>query len=236
MENSLIISETNPKSPVAEAYRILRSNLQFSSINKEYKKLQITSSGPSEGKSTTVANLGTVMAQAGAKVIIVDCDLRRAVQHQIFGLANVAGLTNVLVGGQELDQVIQQTKLPNLQVLTSGPLPPNPAELLGSPKAREVLEAVAAKADIVLIDSPPVLMVADAPIISSIVDGTIMVIKSAKTKIEAVKQAKERLDKANATIVGTVLNAVESSHGSYYYYDSYYYGDNTQKQIASTKF
>jgi capsular exopolysaccharide synthesis family protein len=175
------------------------------------------------------------MAQAGARVIVLDCDLRRAEQHHLFGLTNGKGLTHVLVGGAEINEVIRETRVPNLKVVTSGPLPPNPAELLGSVKTKELLEKLAEEADIVLIDSPPMLVVADAAILSSIVDGVILVIKSAKTKIEEVKQAKERLEKANARIIGTVLNAVRSSHGSYYYYDYYEYGEESKKETAVTK-
>lgn len=233
MDKSKVISELNPKSPVAEAFRILRTNLQFTAIDKPFKTILVTSASPSEGKSSTVANLGTVLAQAGHKVIIVDCDLRKASQHVHFGLPNNSGLTNILVGGMELGLVLRDTNQPNLKVITSGPIPPNPAELLGSTKTKELLEKLTTLADIVLVDSPPVLAVADAPILSAMVDGTLMVIRSAKTKIEAVKQAKDRLEKANSRIIGAVLNAVESAHGGYYY-DYAYYGDST-KQAAAAK-
>jgi protein-tyrosine kinase len=235
MDNNKIVSGINPKSPVAEAFRILRTNLQFSTVDKPFKSILITSAGPGEGKSTTAANLGTVMAQTGAKVILVDCDLRRAELHRLFNLPNDEGLTNVLVGGLDIKLVLRDTWLPNLKVITSGPLPPNPAELLGSEKTREVLAKLKEMADIILVDSPPVLMVADATLLSSIVDGVILVIKSAKTKIDAAKQAKERLENANARIVGTVLNAVESSNGYYYYYNSSYYGDKGKKEAAAAK-
>lgn len=234
MDKSKVISELNPKSPVAEAFRIIRTNLQFSAVDKSFKTLLVTSAGPSEGKSSTIANLGAVMAQAGARVIIVDCDLRRAEQHRMFNLPNDTGLTNILVGGMEIGAVLKDTKLPNLQVITSGPLPPNPAELLGSDKTRELLEKLTEMADIVLVDSPPTLMVADAALLSSIVDGVVLVIKSAKTKIDAIKQAKERLEKANARIVGTVLNAVENSHG-YYYYNYSYYDERGKKETAASR-
>lgn len=235
MENSKVISAINPKSPVAEAYRILRTNLQFTAVDKALKTILVTSADPSEGKSTTVANLGTVMAQIGAKVIIIDCDLRRSEQHKLFDLPNNTGLTNILVGGLETNQVLTNTKVPNLKVITSGPLPPNPAELLGSEKTPELLNKLTEMADIVLVDSPPILMVADAAILSSLVDGVILVIKSAKTKLEAIKQAKERLGKANARIVGTVLNGVESSH-SYYYYNHSYYSESSKREAAAAKF
>lgn len=233
MDKNRVISELNPKSPVAEAYRILRTNLQFTAVDKPFKTILVTSASPAEGKSSTVANLGTVLAQAGHKVVIVDCDLRKASQHVHFGLPNNIGLTNVLVGGMEMGLVLRDTQQPNLKVITSGPIPPNPAELLGSTKIKEMFEKLSTIADIVLVDSPPVLAVADAPILSTLVDGTVLVIRSAKTKIDAVKQAKERLEKANSRIIGAVLNAVESSHGSYGYYDYAYYGEPTKQAAAA---
>lgn len=219
MEKSRVISELNPKSPAAEAFRILRTNLQFSTVEKPFRTLLVTSAGPSEGKSTMVANLGMVMAQAGARVIIVDCDLRQGDQHRIFNLPNGIGLTDVLAGRTGLDRVLRDTREMKLKVVTSGSMPPNPAELLGSDKMREVLENLTGMVDIVLLDSPPALMVADASLLSSIVDGVVLIIKAGKTKIEAIRQAKERLNKANARIMGTVLNAVEGSN-NYYNYDS----------------
>lgn len=233
MEQSKIISELNPKSPAAEAYRILRTNLQFSTVDKPLQTLLVSSAGPSEGKSYTVANLGAVMAQAGARVIVVDCDLRRAKQHTLFNKPNTVGLTNVLVGQAELRQVVQDTGVPNLSLLTSGPLPPNPAELLGSAKTKDVFSQLTELADLVLLDSPPVLVVADATILSALVDGVVLVIRAARTKTDAMKQAKERLVNANARIVGTIMNAVEGSGGYYYYYGSGYYGESGRQAAAA---
>lgn len=236
MSNLKVISEINPKSPVAEAFRILRTNLQFSAVDKSLKTLLVTSAGPGEGKSTTTANLATVMAQAGVRVIIIDCDMRRAEQHRLFDLPNDRGLTNILVGGLQPEHVIQETKIPNLRIITSGPLPPNPAELLDSGKAKELWVKVAGMADVLILDSPPVLMVADATILSSVTDGVILVIKSARTKIDALKQTKNRLEKANARIVGTVLNAVESSNSNYYYNSNYYTcGEKNNHEVAAAK-
>lgn len=232
MNNHKVMSQLSPKSHVAEAFRILRTNLQFLIAEERFKSLLVTSPGPSEGKSTNVANLAVVMAQSEVKVILLDADLRRAELHHLFDLPNDAGLTNVLVGSMEISEVLQKTKLPNLRVITSGPLPPNPAELIDSEKTKEVIANLADMADIVLIDAPPVLAVADAAILSSIVDGCILVVKSAKTKTEDIKHAKERLDKANARIVGTVLNAIDRSNGKYSY-DAYY--GNTMKEISAGK-
>ena len=234
MVTNKVMSEMNPRSPVAEAFRILRTNLHFSTLDHDLKSLLITSPGPSEGKSTITANLGIVMAQTGARVILVDCDLRRGEQHRLFNLPNEKGLANLLAGSMEIGEVLRNTRLPTLKIITSGPAPLNPAELLGSGKITSLLADLSEMVDFVLIDSPPALMVADAAILSSIVDGCILVIRTAQTKIEAVKQAKERLDKANARIVGTVLNAVEGFIG-YDYYDSYYCGKKHRKEIATCK-
>lgn len=234
MANNKVMSDINPRSHVAEAFRILRTNLHFSTVDHNLKSLLVTSPGPSEGKSTITANLAIVMAQTGARVILADCDLRWAEQHRLFNLPNETGLTNVLAGSMEISDVLKNTRLPSLKVVTCGPVPPNPAELLGLEKTSRVLEQLSEMADIVLIDSPPTLMVADAAILSSIVDGCVLVIKTAETKMEAVRQAKERLDKANARIVGAVLNAVEGFIG-YDYYHSYYYGKKNRKEIATGK-
>lgn len=232
MDNNKVMSEVNPRSYVAEAFRILRTNLQFITGGNSLKALLITSPGPSEGKSTVAANLGTVLAQNGARVILMDCDLRFSEQHLLFNLPNNTGISNVLAGQMDISQILKETRVPGLRVITSGPLPPNPAELLDSEKAKEVLAELSEMSDIVLVDSPPALMVADAAIMSSLVDGCMLVIRAGKTKIDAVKQAKERLDKANAKIIGTVLNAVEGLSG-YYYHDSHYYGKRNRKEIAA---
>ncbi len=232
MNNCKVMCELNPRSHAAEAFRILRASLQFSTVDQSIKSLLITSPGPAEGKSTITANLGIVMAQAGARVILLDCDLRWPEQYRLFRVPNDNGLTDVLMGNMDLSQVLKDTSQPNLKIVTSGSLPPNPSELLASEKTTEIFAELNDMADIILIDSPPILMVADVAIISSIVDGCVLVIKSAKTKIDAVKQAKERLDKANARIVGTVLNAMESTE-VYHYYDSYYYEKYNRKETAA---
>lgn len=206
MVGDKLISELSSRSKEAEAFRIIRTNLQFLAVHRPFKTLLITSSGPFEGKSTLTANLGIVMAQAGLKVIIVDCDLREAKQHVIFSLPNDTGLTTVLLGSADLDLVIQDTDLPNLKVVTGGPQPPNPAELLNSPKASQVFFELSAAADIVLVDSPSVLTVSDTVVLSSMLDGVIMVIRTGKTRIDVFSRAKDRLQKANARIIGTVLN------------------------------
>lgn len=234
MRNKKVIAEINPNSYAAEAFRILRTNLQFSTLDHSIKALLITSPGPSEGKSTIVANMGMVMAQTGARVILLDCDLRWGDQHNLFNLPCTTGLSNVLMGCMEISQVMKVTAMPNLKVITCGPLPSNPSELLGSERMKSVLAELGTMADFVLIDSPPTLTVADSAILSSIVDGCLLVIRSAQTKIEDLKQAKERLDQANARIVGTVLNGVDKSEG-YFNYGSYYTGKKYKKEVAAVK-
>jgi capsular exopolysaccharide synthesis family protein len=177
-------------------------------VDKPFKSLLITSAGPMEGKTDTVANLGTVLAQTGIRVIIVDCDLRRPELHTKFGLSNNKGLTNLLVGSAGIEDVLQDTSIPGLQVVTSGPMAPNPSELLQSEKAKSVLAELADMADFVLSDSPPALIRSDAAVLSSLLDGVLLVIKAGKTKIDAVKQAGDRLKRVNARIIGTVLNGV----------------------------
>lgn len=226
-----LITSTKPKSPIAEAYRTLRTNLHFSSLDNSYKTIMVTSAGPAEGKSTTLANLGVAMAQAGMNVLIVDCDLRKPVQHKTFDLSNQAGLTNVLVDNINLNQAIQSTTVDNLSMLTSGPIPPNPSELLGSERMGQVLEQLKENYDTVLIDCPPAVAVTDAAVLSSRVDGVILVLRAGVAKIDMAKQAKELIEKANGKFIGTVLYGVNFSGEDYHYY--YYYGEKKgQKQHA----
>lgn len=232
MGNKKGMTELNTNSIAAEAFRILRTNLQFSTLDHSLKTLLVTSPSPSEGKSTIVANMGLVMAQTGARVILLDCDLRWGDQHNLFNLPCTTGVSNLLTGRMEISQVIKDTAMPNLKVITCGPLPSNPSELLGSGRMKSLLAELGKIADFVLIDSPPTLMVADSVILSSIVDGCLLVIRSAKTKIEELRQAKDRLDQANARIVGTVLNGVDKSEG-YFNYVSYYYGKKQRKKVAA---
>ena len=225
-----LVTHYNPKSPVAEAYRILRTNLNFAGLDRPFKTLLITSAGPSDGKSTTLGNLGIAMAQAGVATLIIDCDLRKPMQHKIFNQHNLKGFTNLLVDrsvtGEEL---IRDTEIPRLKLLTSGPIPPNPSELLASKRTFQVIEELQEKFQLILIDSPPVAAVADAAILAAKVDGVIVVIRSHVTRLDLATQAKSLLDKANANILEEVLNGVPMSGDDYYYY--YYYGHgNTKKK------
>ena len=209
------------RTPAAEAYRVLRTNLQFSTLDA--RALLVSSANPKEGKTTTVANLGVAIAQTGQRVIVVDSDLRRPALHGIFGLSSAAGLTNaLLLGGQDLEQLLQQTRFENLRVLASGPLPPNPAELLNSPRMDSVIQTLRQRADILLFDSPPTGAVADASILAAKVDGAILVVDAGRPRAEALRSACEALSRSKTKVLGAVLNKLTDRGGGYYTYGSYY--------------
>jgi capsular exopolysaccharide synthesis family protein len=218
-----LFSHTQPKSAIAEAFRILRTNLSFASFKRSNKVIMITSPGTEEGKSTVTINLGVVMAQAHSRVLIVDCDLRKPVMHDYFLLDKFSGLTNMLVQDLEPEDVIKETDVERLFVIPSGPIPPNPSELLGSAKMAEFLAKVANKFDIVLLDTPPVIAVTDAVLLTPMADSVILVLKSGQTRIEMAKIAKERLKNAARKSISIVLNGTISydrAYKNYYYYDS----------------
>ncbi|MDN5293587.1 MAG: protein-tyrosine kinase [Eubacteriales bacterium] len=226
MKHEKLITHTNPKSPVAEAYRTLRTNIQFSSLDRPLKTIVVTSAGPGEGKSTIVANFAITLAQAGQRVILVDCDLRKPRLHKLFGISR-NGLTNVLVGNLPIEEVLWPTAVPGLLLIPSGPLPPNPAELLGSQKMQNFIEQVSKMGDIVLFDTPPVIAVTDAALLASRVDGVLLVLRAGEVDRRMALQAKEALENARARIIGVVLNDVENSGGSGYYY---YYGEGGKRR------
>jgi len=234
-KHATIITHNNPKSPVSEAYRVLRTNIQFSGVDKPLKTILVTSSGPMEGKTTTIANLAVIFAQCGNKVLLVDTDLRRPMLHKVFMLLNDRGLTNLLTSQNNTVSFIQHDVVKNLDVLTSGTIPPNPSELLSSNAMKNFIEKVKNTYDIILMDSPPVGSVTDASIISTYADGTILVIKSGKTEIETVKRAKELLEKINANIIGVVLNNIDKKVIGSNYYPYYYYGADEKKKKRRNK-
>ncbi|WP_394172428.1 CpsD/CapB family tyrosine-protein kinase [Guptibacillus hwajinpoensis] len=213
-----LLTHQNPKSPIAEQYRTIRTNIQFAAVEEEIRTIMVTSSGPMEGKSTTIANLGVVLAQQGKRVLIADTDLRKPTVHYTFRVMNTRGLTNVLTRQAELTDVTLETEVPNLEVLTSGPVPPNPSELLGSKAMDTLIEEALSHYDIILFDCPPVLAVADSQIIANKVQGTVLVISSGTTEREAAIKAKERLESAKGKLLGVVLNRKKMKDGSYYYY------------------
>mgnify|MGYP000971263697 CR=1 FL=1 len=229
LEKDTIITYNNPKSPVSEAYRVLRTNIQFLSVDKPLKTILVTSSGPKEGKTTTIANLAVILAQGGNKVLLIDTDLRKPMLHKVFLLLNDRGLTNLLTLQKDAMSFIQHDVVKNLDILTSGRIPPNPSELLSSNAMKSFLENVKNKYDIVLMDSPPVGGITDASIISTYADGTILVVKSGKTEIDAVKIAREILDNVNANIIGVVLNHLDKKAVGNNYYPYYYYNDDEEK-------
>jgi capsular exopolysaccharide synthesis family protein len=217
-----IITDVNPKSPISEAYRTLRTNLDFSSIDEQLQVIMLTSAGPGEGKSTTAANLAVAYAQADKKVLLIDADLRKPTMHHIFEKTNRLGLTNVISGQQKVKDVILQTHIHNLSILTSGPIPPNPSEILASKRMNVLIEEMKLIYDMIIFDTPPALAVTDAQIVATKCDGVILVIDSGKVKREVVLKTKASLLQVQARILGAVLNNMERGiEGSYYYY---YYG------------
>ncbi len=218
-----------PRSIASEAYRTLRTNLGFAGIDQAFRSILVSSPSPKDGKSTVTANLGVVMAQAGSRVIIVDCDLRKPVQHHIFKLNNHQGFTNCLMMEASLDKVIQKAipELGNLHILTSGPIPPNPAEMLNSQRVREFWPMLLQHYDFVLVDAPPVLAVADASILASQMDGVIMVTRYGVTRKDQVQQTRETFQKANANLIGVVLNQAKIGGDDYNYYYYYSGADST---------
>ncbi|MCP3739695.1 CpsD/CapB family tyrosine-protein kinase [Rossellomorea sp. BNER] len=213
-----LVTNANPKSPISEQFRTLRTNIEYSAIDQPYRSIMVTSTGPGEGKSTTVANLAVVYAQQGKKVLLVDADLRKPTLHYTLQLLNNSGLTSVLTKQVRLLDAVQQTRIENLDGLTSGPIPPNPAELLGSKGMDDTLEEIYKLYDMVLFDTPPVMAVTDPQILSNKCHGTILVTSSGHTDIEGAKKAKELLTSAKAKLLGVVLNNKDSKDTNFYYY------------------
>lgn len=213
-----------PRSGVAEAYRTLRTNIEFASVDAPIQTILVTSSTPGEGKTTTAANLAVVFAQAGRRVILVDADLRKPGIHLVFDVPNAHGLTTLLRSDQPLDSITQATEQENLRILTTGPLPPNPAELMGSKRMQTVLDRLKVGVDLVIFDSPPLQAVADSAVVSSFMDATLFVIDARRGRRSAVRQGRETLAKAGANVIGAVLNRIPAgAHSGYadYYGGSY---------------
>jgi protein-tyrosine kinase len=213
-----LISFYSPRAAISEQYRTIRTNIQFSSVDESIQSIMVTSSGPEEGKSTTVANLAVVFAQTGKKVLLIDADLRKPTVHYTFQVDNLLGLTNVLTKQSSMEDAVNSTKVENLFVLTSGPIPPNPAELLGSKAMDDLLEMAMTVYDIVIFDTPPVLAVTDAQILANKCNGTILVVNSGKTEVEPAVKAKELLLSSKGKLLGVVLNQKNANDSQYYYY------------------
>lgn len=224
IRSNKLITALPPRSPIAESYRTLRTNIQFAAVDQEnIKTILVTSTQPGEGKTVTSSNLSIVMAQTELKTVYVHADLRRPTGHKIFGVNNLKGLTTYLGGHISIEEIVQDTDIPNLKVITSGPIPPNPAELLASKKMEKFLDELKKKFDMIIIDTPPLLAVTDATILSKKVDGCLLVVSSGLTSKEMALKAKQQLLNANATILGVVLNNKKLSkkeYSNYYYYES----------------
>jgi succinoglycan biosynthesis transport protein ExoP len=218
-----LIAAHEPHSLVTEAYRNLRTNVRVSSVDEPLRTLVVTSPNASEGKTTTLANLGVVMAQAGNRVVLVDTDLRRSTLHKKFEVPNREGLTNALLEDEPvLDGWLRETEIENLRVLTSGPLPPNPSELLGSQKMRQLIERLKDEADIILFDTPPILMLSDASVLALETDGVLLIAEAGRTRRTTARQAVERLQQLGVNVVGVVLNRVRPQRAKGYGYYQYY--------------
>lgn len=217
IESGLVVLR-DPGSPAAEAYRTLRTNIQFSSLDTPLRTLLITSSGPDEGKSTTLANLAITIAQAEQHVIVVDCDLRRPTLHTLFHLPNDTGLTNAIIDPDEAPLPLQETPVAGLQLLASGALPPRPADLLGSRRMVTLIERLRNAADMVLFDTPPVTAVTDAAVLARRMDGVLLVLKAGRTRRDRAREAHHLLEKVKANIIGVVLNNARLETGYEYYH------------------
>ncbi|GFR35679.1 CpsD/CapB family tyrosine-protein kinase [Thermobrachium celere] len=231
-----LVTLAKPKSPISEAYRTLRTNIQFSALDKKIKKIVITSSGPAEGKTSTALNLAITLAQNGHKTLLLDCDMRKPSIHKRMKISNLNGLSDILLGESSIEDATTNVELEHLYIITAGTKPPNPAELLSSQKMINFLNSIEEKYEYIIIDTPPVLMVTDAQILSKYADGTILVVASREAEKNGVKRAKELLEKVDANILGVVLNKLDTSKKGYYgYYYNYYYGSEPDKRTKSKK-
>lgn len=217
-----IIAKYDPKSPISEQYRTIRTNILFSNVDEEIRTIMVTSSGPGEGKSTTTANLAVVFAQQGKTVLLVDADLRKPTVHYTFNTLNTLGLTSVLTNQVPIMEAVQTIDEKNLFIMPSGPIPPNPSELLSSRAMQYFIEQALEQFDVILFDTPPVLAVTDAQILSNICQGSIVVVSSGMTEKDALIKTKELLSASNGKILGVVLNNKKIDKNSNYYY----YGTN----------
>jgi len=218
-----LITVKDTKAMASESFRGIRTGILFSSVDTPPKVILVTSAAPSEGKTICIANLAVTMAQDGSKVIILDCDMRRPRVHHVFQLPKDKGMSGLIAGKNKLDDVIFSTGIENLDVIPSGPVPPNPAEIIGSKKMTELLEELKTRYDKILIDSPPVMAVTDSLLLAGMSDGVVLIIKTGLTARQMVKNALEQIESVKAKVLGAVLNAIKADKDSYYYYQYYYY-------------
>lgn len=230
MQNGVrLIVAAHPKSPISEQFRTVRTNVEFMAVDKEMKTLAFTSSSISEGKSTVAANTAVAWAQQGKRVVLVDADMRRPTAHSTFDLNNIVGLSTILASRQrefELSDVVRPSGIENLEVITSGPIPPNPSELLNSGRMRQLLKVLEGHYDIVVVDAPPMLQVTDAQILAGRVDGVILVVRQGVAQKAAVRRCVQLMKMAKANLLGFVMNDVNSVDGAYGYGYGYGYGQD----------
>lgn len=220
----MFVVEKKPKSIAAESYRTLRTNIQYSSFDKEYKTIVVTSSEPGEGKSTTSGNLALAMAQGESRVLLIDCDMRKPSLHKRFRISNTHGLTDLLLHKKTMEEVMIKYN-ENLTVVPAGRVSPNPSEMLGSKAMGSFLEEMKKHFDYIIMDTPPLGAVTDAQVLSTKVDGTVLVVKAGSTKRDVVMNSVNLIKSVNGMFIGTVLNGVENSKNKYYYY----YGNEEDK-------
>lgn len=228
----LPITQTNPKSPVSEAFRTIRTNLQFAGVAENTQAVLVTSSAPGEGKTSLCANLAAVTAQAGSRVLLIDADMRKPQVHHRFQISNLDGLSSVLIKERTLQQVITGTQTPNLFLLPSGPIPPNPSEMLASHAMKTLVEDCRKEFDYIFIDSSPVLAVSDPLILASITDGTLFVVDAKQTNRNMARQAVSSLHQVQARLLGVVLNRVTKDSGDTYYYSAYSYYSSGSSSVT----
>ncbi len=218
-----LITIREPRSPIAESYRTLRTNVSFASVDRPLRTLMVTSAEPADGKSTTICNLGVVLAQSGKRILVADCDLRRPRIHTYFGLPNRQGMSTMIAHSEPLGNVRKSTPVEGLSVVTSGSLPPNPSELMGSQKLLSIFQNMLQSADMILIDTPPTLTVSDAATLAPSLDGVLLVIKPGTTRVSALKQTLDQFRQVNARVIGVVLNDVVTRGNPYGYHYNYYH-------------
>ena len=238
-EHMVEITLEERQSPMAEAYRHLRTSLLFSSAGKPPQSILVTSSQPSEGKTTTAVNTAISLAQTGAKVLVIDADMRRPRLHSVFGVSNAEGLSTILssdMKAEEILKIIQYENDAKLHLLPSGPIPPNPAELIGSEQMANLLKSMQEHFTHVVVDSPPIASFTDGVLVASMVDGVILVVHSGKSSRQVVRRSRQLLQDINAKVFGVVLNNVNlRSQDNYYYYQSYYHRDYYRTEAEDEK-
>jgi polysaccharide biosynthesis transport protein len=238
-ESELVVFN-DPKSSASEAYRGLRTGILFSTPGHSPRSLLVTSSGPQEGKTITTANLAITMAQAGQKILILDCDMRKPRLHKVFPCDRARGMSNILVGEGDWRKLRVATQVPNLEIIPSGPIPPNPAELIGSDRMKRLIDELLQEYDRVLIDSPPIVAVTDSVVLSRFVQGVVLVIQVGVTTRDVINNCVRQIRDVQAHVLGAVLNNVNIGKDSYYYYQYYYYyygegGDRKRKKHSRRK-